>query len=441
LTAAMALLILSGEGYIQVGSALTLLPMLAIFVFLEPGENHRAIKDYALVLGLAAMIAGVFLVPFLHFLPQMYKDSDPGLRNFPPLETIPLSLVIRDLNYYRTPNLGSNPYLYTHMNTIGWVPVLLALAAPQLAPSRLKKMLWVFITGIGLVFLVTSLDLPKLLAETFPMITRLRHLTVASGLVVPLVVTLAAISLDRLIHHSALRVILQNTKGVVVSASLAQIVVIPLSVLSIGPLYNISQEFLVTRDISATAADVQPLQTSSTQWVDPPFGFYDWTIHALAQGMKISNTWRPWSWKDHVNPQPYLKASPKSGSEELGTPVLESENYRYFKDLQAEYAYVSGNAGAEAVPCRTNSQAGNINVTCTVEQPGTLTIHENAWSGWQAWVDGKRIPLQNTQWLSVKALPGTHIYQFRYLPLDVLLGILISIAGIVLTILIPRRGR
>ena len=321
LAAAIALLILSGEGYIQIGSALTLFPMLAIFVFLDPGKNKRAAKDYLLALGLAVMIAGVLLVPLLHFLPQMDKDFDPGLRDFPPLETIPLSLVIRDLNYYRTSILGNNPYLYTHMNTIGWVPVLLALAAPGLTPPRLRKLLWTFLAGIGLVFLVTSADLPKLLLNTFPFIARLRHLTVASGLVVPLVVTLAAISLDHLIQSSTLRVSLQNTKETFFSASLGRIVFIPLAVLSLLPLYQISQEFLITRDISWSVKDAQTLKTPSTQWVDPPYGFYDWTTYALSRGMKIANTWRPWFWKYHTNPQPYLRAYPLNGSECNGNPA------------------------------------------------------------------------------------------------------------------------
>ena len=125
----------------------------------------------------------------------------------------------------------------------------------------------------------------------------------------------------------------------------------------------------------------------------------------------------------------------------MGTPLIETEDYRFYQDPRAEYALVDRFDGSAATSCQGNSQAGNIVVTCTVDKTGTLTVHENAWSGWQAWVDGKRTPLLSTQWLSVEALPGTHTYQFRYLPLDVLLGLLVTLAGIVLSILIQHRNR
>jgi hypothetical protein len=439
LAAAVALLILSGEGYIQVGSVLGIFPILAFFIFLSPEDKQRSFKDYALALGLGVMLSGVFLVPLLHFLPQLYKDGDPLLRNYPPLESIPLSLVISDLNYYRTAILGNNPYLYTHMNTIGWVPVLLALLAPQLAPTRLKKLLWTFAAGTVLIFFITSADLPKLLINYIPSIAQLRHLTVASGLVVPMMLTLAAISLDRLLHSTALSLSIQNARGVLFSASLGQVVVIPLAVMAIFPLYGISQELLGTRDISAISAEVQQLKTPSAQWVDPPYGFYDWTTYALDRGMKIANTWRPWFWKFRPSPQPYIKTFAVTGDEVAALIQDDASDYRYIQDPGAEYALATWDAGKQAVACPAVSQGGNIDMICTVKAPGILTVRENAWSGWSAWVDGQRVPLLALQWISVEALPGTHTYQFRYQPLDVWIGLLVSIAGVILTIRARRR--
>lgn len=71
-----------------------------------------------------------------------------------------------------------------------------------------------------------------------------------------------------------------------------------------------------------------------------------------------------------------------------------------------------------------------MDVTCTTDAPGDLVIQENMWSGWYAQRDAISIPLETGPWLRVEAPAGIHHYAFRYRPWDVLLGIGLSILGV-----------
>ena len=46
------------------------------------------------------------------------------------------------------------------------------------------------------------------------------------------------------------------------------------------------------------------------------------------------------------------------------------------------------------------------------------------------WRDGERVELKDQSWLQVEAPAGQHDYEFRYLPWDVPLGILLTLVGI-----------
>lgn len=49
-------------------------------------------------------------------------------------------------------------------------------------------------------------------------------------------------------------------------------------------------------------------------------------------------------------------------------------------------------------------------------------------------MDGEPVSLVGEQWLEVEAPAGEHIYEFRYLPWDVPLGLALSFLGIILCV-------
>ena len=84
--------------------------------------------------------------------------------------------------------------------------------------------------------------------------------------------------------------------------------------------------------------------------------------------------------------------------------------------------------------CVATGQGGWIDVTCDNSRSGVLIVQENNWRGWFAWRDGQRINALDWRWLTVSAPAGTHAYRFRYIPLDVFLGILLNLLGVALSI-------
>jgi hypothetical protein len=90
--------------------------------------------------------------------------------------------------------------------------------------------------------------------------------------------------------------------------------------------------------------------------------------------------------------------------------------------------------GTQHIPCRAVAHGGDIDVDCDSEAAGTLIVHENNWEGWWARRDGEPIDLEAKVWLSTAAPTGRHHYEFRYRPVDVPIGLIVSAIGLVLVI-------
>jgi uncharacterized membrane protein YfhO len=72
-----------------------------------------------------------------------------------------------------------------------------------------------------------------------------------------------------------------------------------------------------------------------------------------------------------------------------------------------------------------------IHVHCNSNQSGILVVEEFSWTGWQVTKDGFRATLLSDEFLSTRAPEGEHTFVFRYLPLDVALGLCLTLIGIV----------
>ena len=83
---------------------------------------------------------------------------------------------------------------------------------------------------------------------------------------------------------------------------------------------------------------------------------------------------------------------------------------------------------------------GDITVHCSdsADNGGTLIVQENYFSGWKAWMDGKRVPLEtDTYHLTVKNVPGgDHEFQFKYMPWDIWVGFSMTFLGILYSLYI-----
>ena len=64
-----------------------------ILMYEGRGRLSSVWREYALAVGLALLLAGVFLVPLLHFWPNVTKGTDPGFMAAQPFAYVPLNLV------------------------------------------------------------------------------------------------------------------------------------------------------------------------------------------------------------------------------------------------------------------------------------------------------------------------------------------------------------
>jgi len=434
-----ALAIISGHSYLQL-SLLSWAPAFLFFVLDVDDLRLRPIwKEYALAVGLSLLIAGIFIIPAVHFFPNFAKDTDPLFSRAQPLEYAPLNLVIRDLEFMNTTTLGKfiAPELFTIY--IGWIPVLLAALSLRFARRENARIILCLITGMVMSFLMGSAIPLKWLAKLSPFFDGFRHPSLMAILVVPPIVALAAYALNELLKFNWPQLTLSFSVRTLAINS-AWILVIPLYS-SLSAPYELSQAFIRTVYVGDLyqfyQKVVDDLNLDSTLWVAPPFGENSLVEPALNVGLKLTNVAFPSHWNGRELPEPQVVIA-RSGE------YPGSKRVTYLNDIPVylypgrAYAYID--LGDQKVPCRATGSGGDLTVTCSTGQDGQLIVQENSWVGWYAWQDEKPVSLKQGRWLAVTAPAGQHIYEFRYRPWDVAVGLAVTLIGCVLTLWLWRRA-
>jgi hypothetical protein len=215
---ALTLIILSGQGYVQIG---LLFISLAVLFLLPPNRTQKCMlfKRLAQAGLISFLLSAPLLIPLLHFLPQFDKLTDYNFKSIQPLMYLPLNLVIRDHNYLKNESLLKLPYPSIYGNFVGWVPVILAIFAlgkgRTLQEGRILRFL---IASTVLAFWFGSAQPIKwtIAHIPFPFINDrligLRFPPLFAGLAIPMLVTLAAIGLDILISLRCPKLELQLKK-------------------------------------------------------------------------------------------------------------------------------------------------------------------------------------------------------------------------------------
>lgn len=432
----LALTIVAGQGYIQVG----LLFLSPAFLFLVFGDRLRfrpVWREYAIAIGIALLLAAVFLVPLIHFWPNFTKDVDLDFQSTQPLRYFVLNLVIDDVDFLISEALGKQPELANYSMYIGWVPILLAALCLKFAHGEDHNVLLFLGTSAILALLTGSGVTLRWFQPLVSSLAGLRFAPLIGGLAIPPILGLAAYGLDKLFAVNWPRLELSHQgspdwrREVV---NLKWLLLVPL-IWSLHTSYDFSHGWLhltpIGDDVHALLAK---LRTPSLQWVATPFGEHRYVEPAIRMGLKLSPGIMPWGWKDRDFPEPYLEATrsnPPPGSEMVGA-AGEIQIYRFMD--QRDYAFVQ--TDDDVIPCQASGTGGDLRVECSVPDgmTGTLIVRENSWSGWYAWRGQAQVPLLKDRWLRVDAPAGEHRYRFRYLPGDVPLGMFLSLLGIVLSI-------
>jgi hypothetical protein len=304
-------------------------------------------------------------------------------------------------------------------------------------------LIWLLASGMPLKWAVHNLPFPWV-AE---MAAGISHPGFIAGLAVPLVLGLSAIGLDRLtglpwprlyLGLSADASRLPHGKS---SLRLQWLLVLPLA-LALSEAREFGKPWLVQTDLAAfVPVLLDQLKTSDLQWVNPPFGDHYFIEMAAGKGLKMSYGIQPWFWKNRTPPLPVLMPDFHNQVPDMdlwttveGIPIYKAKPGR-------EYARVEYQSASPAGACASYGTGGDIDVNCSTREPGVLTVLENRWSGWQAFLDGRRVGLEPGYWLRVDLPPGEHTVRFRYRPWDAPLGLFLCLVGIGLAALAWRKSR
>jgi hypothetical protein len=427
---ALASLALAGQGYLQLGLVL-MSPAVLLLVVLT--GRRQALAGLVLAGVLALMLAAPLLVPFAHFSPNAAKDIDVNMQLGQPLAYVPLNLVIGDARFYLTDALNKQAWPSVYANHVGWLAVLLAFfGLSSMADRRLAPFLaaWV-VLGLSL----ASAELLPTLVRISPIpwvteqLLRIRIYPYLATMAIPALLALAAVGADRLWHSRwpRGRLVSETGRG---GITLDTRWVIPLVLaLALLETYTFARQWIsVSRPAPEINEVLQALRTTSTQWVDTPFGEHFWIEPAIAEDMKLSQGFLRWRWRDRSIPEPALLASRVATlpGHELLRSVGSLNLFR--PTITREYAQLTG-PGGETSPCPAHSRGGDIDLTCTSSSGGTLLVQENQWDGWHAYVDGQPTSLKTGQRLSIDLSPGPHQVSFRYRPWDVWVGLALAFIG------------
>lgn len=434
----LASAIVAGQGYMQIGLA-CIAPLFLLLLPQDHAARWRIVHHLAGAGGLALLLAGVFLVPFLHFLPQFGKYLDPEFRNLTPFFLMPLHLVIDDPDFYYTTALSKLPYPYLYTNFIGWIPVALALwAGYRHLPAQRRMLIVLTLATVVALWVASGMPLVWIANHVPPLANQMaaiRFHTVIAGLAIPPLLALAAIGVDRLMHVAELRLHLalsradEAPRGVALDPRV--LLVVPL-LFALLQAYQFNGRWIATTQLLPEVGPVlAAIRTPDMQWVNPPFGEHDFVEPAIGAGMKLSSGFRTWNWKDHKEPFPFREADRKGvqdGMQNVGMigPVLINA-----AQPGSEYAVVIAPGGKRTV-CTANGLAGNIDVRCDTPEGGVLTIKENVWNGWNAQIGGVAATFLPGQWMSINVPPGAQQVTLRYQPWDVVVGMVLTLVGVAL---------
>ncbi len=452
---ALGLLVLSGNGYMQVGTAF----LLPVTLLLIRRERVRLASLLGLAAGIAILIAAPVLLPFVHFLPEFNKALEPTFPWSQPFGYVPLNLVISDHSFYLIKALGHEPYSAPYALFVGWVPVLLGLWGLGGHRAGRQRRETLFLASLAVIaFWLASAAPFRLLLKALPLpqligfLSGVRNTAFMAGLAVPPILALSAIGLDRLLDAPWPGLVLAGPGPWGAFVGLRWLLAIPLiwALLAVRE-FGKSSIRLVTVPPYVPSV-LAALKTEDLQWVSTPLGEQYWIGPAVSRGMKLGeNAYLTWEWRGRHSPLPVLAAT--NGETPSGmAPQSVVNGIRIFSAPPGrEYASVLHRDGTRTV-CTAHGVGGNIDVLCDAPSPGALTVLENSWSGWKARTASGPVTLRPGPRLAVNLPAGRSVVQFRYRPWDLPLGLLLCVGGIALcvreiardrrsqTIVLPRSG-
>jgi len=436
LASVIFLLILSGQGYIQIAT-LAIFP-LSIFLVERTRTQVTRYGRALLTAGIIGiLLASPLVIPALHFFPNFIKDIDPTLKSAQPFWYGLLNFVIDSPQFYRSDALQKLPFPFLYTNYIGWAAVVFAAIGVQQKRHTKAFRVAIFLSASMLTTMwMASGDLFKILQtfDSFPWLVEkaqsVRYPALMGGLSIPPLLALSGLGIDAVWNFGwpQVRISFGSAEGSPSTHLTTRWLLIPVLLVSLNGTYQFSRAWVGTARLEPYVDQLlDALKLPDLQWVNPPFGEHFFIERAPSRDMKMYVGIRRWYWRGRTAPEPVLEAN-RSGAPQGMTLSQTVAGIGIYAAPGREYASVTSELGNRSV-CKATGSGGDIDVSCTSPQGGILTVTENSWSGWGATVDGRKVELTPSRWLSVRVPAGTVQISFRYRPWDVPVGIAFMFLG------------
>ena len=449
-------LIVSGQGYVQIGMAM----LAPIFLILLAGELNRwrlYLWRAAQALTIGILISAIFLFPFLRYYPSFEKELDPTFGSHQAFRFTVLNLVINDFNYFRadTP-FDLQPFPGIYSNYLGWAVIIFAVIGGAVLWQKSKPRFFVLLlVAIGALWIGSGAPFEYLSGSWAP--TRLRNFGISirnpafiAQSAAPALIGIAAVGVD-----AGLRWTLSapGSKSGLLSlrwfrqtfSLIVRLATIGLLLIGLRNLNSGAEQWLFVTDVSPAQAStyLDVVKTDELAWVSAPLSGWGLQLISYDHNLKLSDGWRPWGIRGlSAIPPTYIayrvdgEGVPKD-MEQVGT----TEYASIFHSLYPNQ-YATSSSGGN---CSAQGEGGHISIECDVPEAGTLTVQESAFDDWRAAVDGQPVGITNNNpWISVPIPAGVSMTELRYRPWDFWVGLTLTIIGIIaatVLLLLPHRFR
>ena len=147
-----------------------------------------------------------------------------------------------------------------------------------------------------------------------------------------------------------------------------------------------------------------------------------------------------------ANPKPFFSVFDQF---EVLAPELIPENLSTNPNSRSEKLFLEESVDLDAQPdidlnysiSNVNWKNNSVSANVKVNKDSILLVRSQYFPGWQAHVNGQKVPILRGQYLfkTIKLKSGTNLISFNYMPLSLKIGGVTSIFGILLTIFIYKK--